>query len=121
MQEAVPALVFGSVPAQAWSCGCTVVPMTSPAFAAAFLFFSGAPLFMLFNISISFISPVQKGRLGVIWAQDGANHLSTRCKSASMDGNGAGAGFCMSFFCGPVGSTLDDGSIGFSTRRDPSN
>jgi hypothetical protein len=61
MQEAVPALVVGSVPAQAWSCGCTVVPMTSPAFAAAFLFFSGAPLFMLFNISISFISPVQKG------------------------------------------------------------
>src|SRR5215467_9942173 len=48
MQEAVPAFV-GSELAQAWSCGCTVVPMTSTAFAAAFLFFSGAPLFMLFK------------------------------------------------------------------------
>jgi hypothetical protein len=39
--------------------------------------------------------------------------------SASMDGNGAGA---RSFFCGPLASTLDDGSVGFSTRRDdPSN
>ena len=42
--------------------------------------------------------------------------------SSSMDGNGAGAGLCMSFFCGPLVSTLDDGSVGFSTRRDdPSN
>src|SRR6516165_1001122 len=53
MQEAVPAFVVGSDLAQAWSCGCTVPPMTSAAFAAAFLSFSGAPLFMLFNISTS--------------------------------------------------------------------
>src|SRR5215471_8614073 len=56
MQEAVPAFV-GSDLAQAWSCGCTVLPMTSAAFAAAFLSFSGTLLFMLFNISISFVSP----------------------------------------------------------------
>jgi uncharacterized protein (DUF58 family) len=31
--------------------------MTSATLAAAFLLFSGAPLFMLFNISTSFISP----------------------------------------------------------------
>ena len=35
-----------------------------------------------------------------------------------MDGNGAGVGFCMSFFCGPFASTLDDESVGFSSRRD---
>ena len=47
---------------------------------------------------------------------------STRCKSALMDGNGAGVGLCMSFLCGPLASTPDDGSVGFSTRRDdPSN
>jgi hypothetical protein len=40
---------------------------------------------------------------------------SRRCKSASMDGNGAGAGLCRSFFCWLLASTLDDGSIGFST------
>src|SRR6516225_6402426 len=43
--------------------------------------------------------------------------------SASIDGNGAGArSFFCGFFCGPLASTLDDGSVGFSTRRDdPSN
>jgi len=50
MQEAVPAFVAGSDLAQAWSCGCTVLPMTSGAFAAALLSFSGTPLFMVFNI-----------------------------------------------------------------------
>jgi hypothetical protein len=51
----------------------------------------------------------------------GANP-STRCKLASRDGNATGAGLCMSFFGGPLASTLDDVSIGFSTRRDdPSN
>jgi len=39
LQEAVPAFV-GSDLAQVWSC-CTVLPMTSAAFAAAFLSFSG--------------------------------------------------------------------------------
>jgi len=45
---------------------------------------------------------------------------STRCKSsAPMDAVGARAELWMSFF---FGLTLDDGSIGFSTRRDdPSN
>jgi hypothetical protein len=42
MQEAVPALVVGSDPAQAWSCG-TTLPMTSAALTDAFLSFSGAP------------------------------------------------------------------------------
>ena len=42
---------------------------------------------------------------------------STRCKSAPMDSDGVG--LWMSFF---FGLTLDDGSVGFSTRRDdPSN
>jgi hypothetical protein len=42
---------------------------------------------------------------------------STRCKSAPMDGDGVG--LWMSFF---FGLRLDDGSVGFSTRRDdPSN
>ena len=42
---------------------------------------------------------------------------STRCKSAPMDGDGVG--LWMSFF---FALTLDDGSVGFSTRRDdPSN
>src|SRR5215813_5376865 len=43
--------------------------------------------------------------------------------SASMDGNGAGArSFFCGLFCGALASTLDDGSVGFSTRRDdPSN
>jgi hypothetical protein len=54
MQEAVPAFVVGSDLAKAWSCGCTVLPMISAAFAAAFLSFSGALLFMLLNISTSF-------------------------------------------------------------------
>ena len=47
---------------------------------------------------------------------------STRGKSRSMDRNGAEAGLCWSFFCRSFGSTLDDRSVGFSTRRDdPSN
>src|SRR5215831_4858151 len=42
--------------------------------------------------------------------------------SPSLDGSGAGAGLCLSFFCGPLASTLDERSVGFSTRRDdPSN
>src|SRR6516164_9513412 len=52
MQEAVP--IVGSDLAQAWSCGCTTLPMTSGAFAAAFLSFSVALLFILFNMSTSF-------------------------------------------------------------------
>jgi hypothetical protein len=56
MQEAP--FVVGPGLAQAWSCGCTVLPMTSVALAAAFLSFSGALLFMLFNISTPLFSPV---------------------------------------------------------------
>src|SRR5215831_2326695 len=29
-----------------------------------------------------------------------------------------GAGLCLSFFCASLASTLGDGSVGFSTRRD---
>jgi hypothetical protein len=36
--------------------------MTSAAFAAAFLSFSGTPLFVLFNISTSFISPERSAK-----------------------------------------------------------
>src|SRR5262249_32902366 len=61
MQEAVPAFV-GSDLAQAWSCGCAVLPMTSAAFAAEFLSFSGTSVFMLFNISISLISPARSAK-----------------------------------------------------------
>src|ERR1700730_13251544 len=43
MQEAVPAFVVGSDLAQAWSCGCTVLPMISAAFAAASLSYSTSP------------------------------------------------------------------------------
>jgi hypothetical protein len=53
MQEAIPAFVVGSDFAQAWSCGCTTLPMTSGAFVAAFLSFSGTPLFVLVNMSTS--------------------------------------------------------------------
>src|SRR5262249_36414856 len=56
MQEAVPAFVVGSDLAQAWSCGCTILPITSGAFAATLLSFSGAPLFMLLNMSTSFFA-----------------------------------------------------------------
>src|SRR5215468_8561394 len=42
MQEAIPVFVVGSDLAQAWSCGCTTLPMTSGAFAAAFLSFCAA-------------------------------------------------------------------------------
>src|SRR5215475_11445399 len=52
MQEAVPAFVVGSDLAQVWSCG-TTLPMTSAAPTDAFLSFSGAPLFVLINMSIS--------------------------------------------------------------------
>src|SRR6516162_6799140 len=58
-------------------------------------------------------------------------HSASKCprryllsvNSASMDGNGAEArSFLCGLFCGPLASTLDDGSVGFSTRRDdPSN
>jgi hypothetical protein len=54
MQEAVPAFVVGSDLAQAWSCGCTILPMISGAFATAFLSFSVALFFMLFNMSTSY-------------------------------------------------------------------
>jgi hypothetical protein len=59
MQEAVPAFVVGPGLAQAWSCGCTVLPITSAAFAAAFLSFSGTPLFMLVNMSTSYFRRYQ--------------------------------------------------------------
>jgi hypothetical protein len=58
MQEAVPGFVVGPGLAPAWSCGCTVLPMTSAAFAAAVLSFSGALLLMLLNISTSFVSHI---------------------------------------------------------------
>jgi hypothetical protein len=57
MQEAVPAFVVDSDLAHAWSCGCTILPMTSGAFAAALLSFSGALLFI--NISTSFFRGYQ--------------------------------------------------------------
>src|SRR6516162_3793693 len=57
MQEAVPAFVVGSDLAQAWSCGCTIPPMISAAFAAAFLSFSGALL--LNNMSTSVFAGMQ--------------------------------------------------------------
>jgi hypothetical protein len=47
--KVVPGFVVGSDLAQAWSCGCTALPMTS----AAPLSFSGALLFMVFNMSTS--------------------------------------------------------------------
>jgi hypothetical protein len=50
MQEAIPALVVGSDLAQVWSC-CTTLPMTS--LTDAFLSFSGAPPFVLVNMSTS--------------------------------------------------------------------
>jgi hypothetical protein len=53
MQEAIPAFVVVSDLAQTWSCGCTILPMISGAFADAFLSFSGTPLFVLVNMSIS--------------------------------------------------------------------
>jgi hypothetical protein len=51
MQEAIPAFVVGSDLAH-WSCG-TTLPMTSAALKDAFLSFSGAPLFVLINMSTS--------------------------------------------------------------------
>src|SRR5262245_16668175 len=51
MQEAIPAFVVGSDLAH-WSC-CTTLPMTSAAPTDAFLSFSGAPFFVLVNMSIS--------------------------------------------------------------------
>ena len=52
MQEPVPAFVDGSDLAQVCSCG-TTLPMTSAALKDAFLSFSGAPLFVLINMSTS--------------------------------------------------------------------
>src|SRR5215472_6372573 len=52
MQEAIPACVVGSDFAQVWSC-CTTLPTTSAALIDAFLSFSGAPLFVLVNMSTS--------------------------------------------------------------------
>jgi hypothetical protein len=52
MQEAIPAFVVGSDLAH-WSC-CTTLPMTSAAPTDALLSFSGAPLFVLSNMSTSF-------------------------------------------------------------------
>jgi hypothetical protein len=51
MQEAIPAFVVGSDLAH-WSC-CTTLPMTSAAPTDAFLSFSGAPFFVLVNMSTS--------------------------------------------------------------------
>jgi hypothetical protein len=51
MQEAVPAFVVDDL-AELWSCG-TILPMTSAALTDAFLSFSGAPLFVLINMSTS--------------------------------------------------------------------
>src|SRR5262245_32709390 len=59
MQEAIPAFVVGSDLAQVWSCGATL-PITSAALTDAFLSFSGAPLFVLFNISTSMPEPMQE-------------------------------------------------------------
>src|SRR5438128_5216136 len=53
MQEAIPVFVVGSDFAQVWSC-CTTLPMTSAAFTDAFLCFSGAPFFVLVNMSTSY-------------------------------------------------------------------
>jgi hypothetical protein len=50
MQEAIPAFVVGSDLAQVWSCGSTLL---SAALTDAFLSFSGAPLFVLINMSTS--------------------------------------------------------------------
>jgi hypothetical protein len=52
MQEAIPAFV-GSDFAQVWSC-CTTLPMTSAALTDALLSFSGAPFFVLVNMSTSY-------------------------------------------------------------------
>jgi len=52
MQEAVPVFVVGSDLAQVWSC-CTTLPMTSAALTDAFLSLSGAPFFVLVNMSTS--------------------------------------------------------------------
>jgi hypothetical protein len=51
MQEAIPAFVVGSDLAH-WSC-CTTLPMTSAAPTDVFLSFSGAPFFVLVNMSTS--------------------------------------------------------------------
>src|SRR5262252_758109 len=51
MQEAIPAFVVGSDLGH-WSC-CTTLPMTSAAPTDAFLSFSGAPFFVLVNMSTS--------------------------------------------------------------------
>jgi hypothetical protein len=56
MQEAIPAFVVGSDLAH-WSC-CTTLPMTSAAPTDALLSFSGAPLFVLINMSTSFFPRV---------------------------------------------------------------
>jgi hypothetical protein len=53
MQEAIPAFVVGSDFAQVWSCG-TTLPMTSAALTDGFLSFSGAPFFVLVNMSTSY-------------------------------------------------------------------
>jgi hypothetical protein len=51
MQEAIPAFVVGSDLGH-WSC-CTTLSMTSAAPTDAFLSFSGAPFFVLVNMSTS--------------------------------------------------------------------
>jgi hypothetical protein len=52
MQEAIPAFVVGSDLAH-WSCCTTLPPMTSAAPTDAVLSFSGAPFFVLVNMSTS--------------------------------------------------------------------
>jgi hypothetical protein len=51
IQEAIPAFVVGSDLAH-WSC-CTTLPTTSPALTDAVLSFSGAPFFVMVNMSTS--------------------------------------------------------------------
>src|SRR5262249_36804687 len=53
MKEAIPACVLGSDLVKAWSCG-TTLPMTSAALTDALLSFSGAPFFVLVNMSTSY-------------------------------------------------------------------
>jgi hypothetical protein len=52
MQEAIPVFVVGSDFAEVWSC-CTTLRMTSAALSDEFVSFSGAPLFVLINMSTS--------------------------------------------------------------------
>jgi hypothetical protein len=67
MQEAIPAFVVGSDLAQVWSC-CITLPTTSAALTDAFLSFSGAPLFVLVNMSTSCFRDGDRQRHGLFRA-----------------------------------------------------